>query len=496
LHQRIFGTECEYAAVCHPRNACGRNQQHVDPTPDDQKHIAECLTTGAAALGIPMAGEFLGNGGRLYVDRGGHPEYATPECRSIVDLVAHETAGDRLVRELARTLNARNRSYHLHVYKNNVDVYGHTYGGHENYLITPAALNDIDRLLPFLVTRQIYTGTGKTMTAARDGAFGFQISQRADVFDRTYSDRTSEVRGIINIRKREITRTDQSRRLHLIIGDSNMAQHALGMKIGTSLLMLRLLEAGVLSADFELLSPAGALKAVSHDLHAGIDVRHHGRCAVYSALDIQSICLEKALHFYATHPPGEEEARWLRLWEQILCGLRDLKVRQPEMALERDDADLKRKIDWILKLWLLDRSRRNGASEEQLKQLDFKYHDLDPDSGLYERCLALDLVDRLIAESDIEKAICCPPRDTRACLRGLIVQQACRHQVDVQVENWERINLRARSNRPGALHCFNRFRSEVNSMGICLTDPFRAQDPQTMAALKTFIEKWGGCNDR
>ncbi len=492
MHRRIFGTECEYAPVAHRQSKGAGQKQCADNLLDHQKQIAVRLTAGAGTLGIPMAGEFLGNGGRLYVDRGGHPEYATPECLSVKDLVTHEIAGDHLVRELAQIMNGQDSSCGLRLYKNNVDLYGHTYGGHENYLITAQGQNDIARLLPFLVTRQIYTGAGKAMTSARDGAFGFQISQRADFFECTYSDRTSEVRGIINIRKREIERTGRDRRLHLIIGDSNMAQYAIGLKIGTAVLMLRLLEAGVLDPDFDLLSPSNALKAVSRDLHAKIGVRRQGRCAEYSALEIQSICLEKALRFFAVHAPGAEEAQWLRIWEQILGGLKKLKVRQPEMAMERDGADLKRKIDWVLKLWLLDRSRTKGADERQLKTLDLKYHDLDPVTGLYEQCLALDLVDRMIPESDIQAARYNPPRNTRARLRGLVVQNAFQKNVDVQVENWERIRIKAKINGPGARHCFNRVKCEVNSMGICLDDPFRAEDPRTMADLREFIEKWGG----
>jgi proteasome accessory factor A len=463
--------------------------QGVDNLLGHQQQIASLLMAAAGSLGMPMAGEFLGNGGRLYVDRGGHPEYATPECGSVSDLVTHETAGDNLVRDLAEILNAR-QGPQLHVYKNNVDFHGHTYGGHENYLITPCGMDAISRLLPFLVTRQIYAGAGKVMTTHKDGTFGFQISQRADFFDCTYSDRTSEIRGIINIRKREITRSEQSRRLHLIIGDSNMAQYAMGLKIGTTVLMLRLLEEGGLDEDFALVAPAAALKAVSRDLHAKLEMQHRGRCQSYTALDIQSVCLEKALQFYAANPLGPEEARWLSLWAQVLQGLQELRVRMSGMAIESDDADLKRKIDWVLKLWLLDRSRSKGADENQLKKLDLKYHDLNPDAGLYERCLSLDLVDRLIPDSEIAEALLSPPQNTRACLRGMIVRQAFDKNVTVEVENWERIRVRARSSRAGGRHPFNGA-NRMHSMNICLKDPFIAENSKTMEDLRKFIERWG-----
>jgi proteasome accessory factor A len=491
LNRRIFGTECEYAPVIHRRCEGPSQRPRADTLAERQKHIAEKLIAGAALLGIPMAGEFLGNGGRLYADRGGHPEYATPECCTVADLVTHEIAGDRLVQELAQALRAQEGFSGLHVYKNNVDYFGRTYGGHENYLISARGYDQIGRLLPFIATRQIYTGAGKVMTTARDGACGFQISQRADFFDHAYSDRTSGVRGMINIRKREIARAGQSRRLHLIVGDSNMAPFALGLKIATAVLMLNLLEAGVLDSDFDLLAPVQALKAVSRDLQAPIRARRHGRWSDYTALEIQSIYLDMALRFFAAHPPGGEEAQWLRMWERILCGMKELTIRQSETALEQDGADLKRKIDWILKLWLLDRGRAGGANEQQLKKMDLKYHDLDPAGGLYERCASLDLVDRIVSESDLARARGNPPDGTRAYLRGAVIQRAFRKKVDVQVENWERIRIRARNAEAGVQHCFKRVKSDVNSIGIDMTDPFRADDPQAMQALCAFMEKWG-----
>ena len=491
---RIFGTESEYALVYRPRESGSQSAPHVEKLLDHQERISALLLSAMGTLGVPAAGEFLGNGGRLYGDRGGHPEYATPECRSVSELVAHEIAGDRLVRDLTEIVNTRQESLRLHIYKNNVDFHGHTYGGHENYLVTPQGLSAISRLLPFLVTRQIYAGSGKVMTVRQDGEFGFQIGQRADFFDCTYSDRTSGVRGIINIRKREITRSDQSRRLHLIIGDSNMSPYAIGLKIGTLALMLRVLEAGGPNDDLELDAPAAALKAISRDIHANVAARRHGRHITCSAIEIQSICLENALQFYAANPPDPEETAWLRHWEHVLCGLRQLKIRQPEMVLERDPADLRRKIDWILKLWLLDRSRSKGADESRLKTLDIVYHDLNPATGAFERCLSLDMVERLISETDIGNARIDPPQGTRARLRGMIVKTAFGKNVTVDVENWERIRVRARLDSREAKHCFHRFKRDVNRMDICLDDPFMAEHPKIMEDLKNFIAKSGEYN--
>lgn len=491
MSRRIFGTESEYAPMVQRNLRDTGLTQAAETFLNQQEQISARLMAGASSLGIPMAGEFLGNGGRLYVDRGGHPEYATPECDSIHELVAHEIGGDRMVQELSELLQSTGGAARLHVFKNNVDLYGHTYGGHENYLVDQRGMDAIACLIPFLVTRQIYAGAGKVMTPERDGAFGFQISQRADFFDRTYSDRTSEVRGIINIRKREISKADQGQRLHLIIGDSNMAQHTIGLKIGTLVLMLQLLESGVLDDGFEVLSPSDALKSVSHDLNAGITCSLRGRCKDYSALEIQSMYLEKALRYYAVNSPGEQESYWLRAWEETLGGLKKVKVRQQGMALEQDDTELKRRIDWILKLWLLDRSRSKGADPEQLKAMDIKYHDLDPAAGMYQRCLALDLVDRLISESTINAARHQAPRNTRAYLRGMVVRRTFQTNMVAEVENWERIRVRARSHGTDTRHCFNRVRNERNSLRISLEDPFLSESPQIINALQEFIERWG-----
>jgi proteasome accessory factor A len=240
----------------------------------------------------------------------------------------------------------------------------------------------------------------------------------------------------------------------------------------------------------DLAAPVAALKAVSRDLRAGLAVRHQGRRGVYTALDIQAICLEKALGFYAVHPPDAEGARWLKIWSQVLDGLKRLKASLPQVALEADDAGLRRRIDWVLKLWLLDRSRAKGADQAQLKALDLKYHDLDPACGLYERCLSLDLVDRLIPDEAVVKALGEPPGDTRARLRGRVVQQTFGRNLDVEVENWERLRIRARQTGTGARHLFKPPKSALNSMEIRLEDPFRADDPQLMARLGEFITKW------
>lgn len=495
MQRRIFGTECEYALVVQRQTQGARHPPDSENLLDEQKKMAAQLMTGAATLKIPIAGEFLGNGGRLYVDRGGHPEYATPECCQVADLMTYELAGDRLLQKMLQTLNNCDSGRRLCLYKNNVDLYGHTYGGHENYLITPQAMDGIHRLLPFLVTRQVISGAGKVMTSQYDGYSGYQISQRADFFDWTYNDRTSEVRGIINIRKREITRANQNRRLHLIIGDSNMNPYTIGLKIGTTALMLRLLEAGALQDNFEVLDPPGALKAISRNPSAGVQCRYRGRQVAFTALDIQSICLASALEFFAGQYCDPEESQWLKVWERVLIGLKTLAIHPSARVLERDDADLKRQIDWIMKLWLIDRRRSSGAPEAHFKKMDFAYHNLDPESGLYERCRSLDLVDAVIPENQIAAAGLNPPQNTRARLRGMVIQRCFGTNVTASVENWERINVSAGLSTTDSQHCFNRLKREMNKITLHLADPFQWENSEAMDAFHRFMDKWDNDDD-
>jgi proteasome accessory factor A len=491
VQKRVFGTECEYAPVYHGGPSASLSPSPVETGLGPHENLAEALLSGIGAKDYPRAGEFLGNGGRLYVDRGGHPEYATPECASVKDLVIHEKAGDRIIQELAELTRVGAGLRKIHIYKNNVDSYGHTYGNHENYLITSRAMAAGQRLIPFLVTRQIYAGAGKVYRRPDTGRLGFQISQRADFFNRTISDRTAEVRGILNPRKREIVDHGENRRLHLIVGDNNMSPWTLGLKVGTTVMMLRLLEEGDLKDDLTLDHPVAALKKISCSFNAKVSALHQGRKVNYSALEIQTLFLEKALRFYDMNGCDTETAGLLRLWEQTLGAMKTLKLSVENIRFEEDPGELKRQIDWVLKLWLLDRGCAKGADERRLRYLDMKYHDLDPETGLYERCAALGMVDEWVSEAQILQARYHSPRDTRAHLRGEVIQAAFTKNIDVKVENWETIRVMGRQITKGAYHPFNRLKSRVNHLEIQLTDPFLADDPRMMESLEAFLISWG-----
>jgi hypothetical protein len=491
LKKRIFGTECEYATVL-------KESAGDIPTPSSaaltgealvsyKRQISETILSSIRAEPLAHAGEFLANGGRLYVDQGGHPEYATPECLTVEDVLTHEIAGDRLMQQSAERVRSR---ANLHVYKNNVDFFGHTYGSHENYLVSARGMEQIETLIPFWVTRQIYAGAGKLARPTPGGPLGFQISQRADFFNRTYSDRTSEVRGIINTRKREIHRHGGHHRFHLILGDSNLSQSAIGLKIGITALLLRMIEEGAENEVLTLTSPVAALKAISRSMTCRVPVMRGGRRGQLSPLEIQSLFLEKALGFYETHGANRREREQLEKWERILEGLKELAVSQSELAILSDGKDVRRKIDWVLKLWLLGRCREKKADDRQLKTVDIQYHDLDPRTGLYLRCLALDQTDRLITEEKILQAMAHPPRNTRASLRGWIIDQALKAGLQVQVENWQDLFVETGKKGAGTAHFFNQIRHRANRMEIHLTDPFKYKDSKIIEGIETFIQKF------
>jgi proteasome accessory factor A len=352
-------------------------------------------------------------------------------------------------------------------------------------------MENISAIIPFLVTRQIFSGAGKVSANGTEGESPYQVTQRADFIDRVFSDRTSGNRGIINLRKREIPRQGQGRRLHVLLGDSNMSEYALGLRVGTTALVLRLLEEDALDDMPVLASSVEALKDVSRLFDCPIELENReGR---YNALDIQTMYLEKVHKFFGHHEPSCGDEEILSLWGHTLAGLRKLQISDVNWELEDDPADLRRRIDWILKLWLINRvKQKNGFDwrDRRLRLLDVRYHDLHPDSGIFQRCIALHLADQMVDEEAIRKAQIEPPKDTRAWTRGRIVQCAEGKNVEVIIKNWERINIVARPKGPSSTHPFNRHRRMVNRLEIKLDDPFMTNDASVLEKVRDFVEMW------
>ena len=495
MKSRVFGTETEYALVHRPESGGGARLYGQESLLDHLKQFTPLLETSLHEAGYPHAGEFLGNGGRFYIDRGAHPEYATPECASVRELVAHEKAGDRIVQELVETASAHmeNRGFagKLLVFKNNVDSFGTTYGSHENYLVTPHAMDHIGLIVPFLVTRQIFAGAGKVVTGGEGADSPYQLTQRADYIDRVYSDRTSQVRGIINVRRREIPRQGQNRRLHLLVGDSNMSEAAIGLKVGSTALVLRLIEEEGLGDLPELASPERAIKEISHSMDRPLSLQ--GRTGTYSALDVQNMYLERAEAFYSRRETDSGESEILELWDRTLDGLKKLKISWTHGMLEDDPADVKRNLDWVLKLWLIGRMRDKAGihrHDRRLKLLDVGYHDLNPCTSLFEQCVAADAADCMVEPAAIREAQVDPPSNTRARLRGTIIQFAAGKNVEVLVDNWEKVNIVAKSRKRSVIHPFDRYRRMVNRLEIKLENPLVSQDAAAIAQVREFVENW------
>ena len=296
---------------------------------------------------------FLQNGARLYLDVGSHPEYATPECDSVRSVIAHEKAGERILEQLSKNaeirLNEEGIEGKIYLFKNNTDSVGNSYGCHENYLTNrrDESLQYSEVLIPFLISRQIYAGAGKILQSG-NGAM-YSISQRAAHIWEGVSSATTRSRPIINSRDEPHADAERYRRLHVIVGDSNMSEYASFLKVGACGLLLRMLEEpNVIFRDMTLENPIRAIREISHDLTCKRKVRlTNGR--ELSALEMQKEFLEKAHLFAEMRELNEEEKEVIEMWEHCLN------------QLENDPMKLSAECDWVSKYHLVEsyRSRNN-----------------------------------------------------------------------------------------------------------------------------------------
>jgi proteasome accessory factor A len=441
VDRRIFGIENEYGVTC-----TFKGQRRLSPD-----EVARYLFRKVVSWGR-SSNVFLRNGARLYLDVGSHPEYATPECDDIVDLVAHDKAGERVLEGLLvdaeRRLHDEGIDGDVYLFKNNTDSAGNSYGCHENYLVGRhgefARLADI--LIPFLVSRQIICGAGKVLQTPR-GAI-YSVSQRAEHIWEGVSSATTRSRPIINTRDEPHADAERFRRLHVIVGDSNMSETTTMLKVATTDLVLRMIEAGVVMRDLTMENPIRAIREISHDMTGQRRVRlANGRDA--SALDIQNEYLSKAVDFVdrrELHTPVIDAA--LDLWE------RGLK------AVESDDLSLvEREIDWVIKYRLIERYRSQhglGLSSARVAQLDLAYHDIHRRRGLYYLLEKRGAVARVTNDLAIFEAKSVPPQTTRARLRGEFIRRAQERRRDFTVD-WVHLKLNDQAQR--TVLCKDPFRS-------------------------------------
>jgi len=370
----------------------------------------------------------LPNGARFYNDHT-HPEYSSPECRTLKDLVAHDRAGERIVQRAADRRNQRLGGTPVQLYKNNTDFHGHSYGCHDNYLVSRsvpfAAL--VAGLLPFLVSRQVVAGAGKVGVETESGFVpgAYQLSQRADFIQTELSVDTMHNRPIVNTRDEPHADVKKYRRLHLIIGDANMCEYATALKVGTTQLVLELI-ARNRAPGLELEEPVTAVKQIARDADLKATVRLKDRRNL-SGLDLQECYWEAAQRELAGADP---ETDWILCeWGETLRLL--IQHREPLVG----------RLDWVTKQWLLEtfiREEQIGWDDPWLASLDLEYHNVNPERGLYRGLEAEGKVWRMTNEADVEEASVRGPLDTRGGLRGVCVRRFADQITDMQ---WERIRF-------------------------------------------------------
>lgn len=442
MERRIFGIENEYGVTCALRG-------HRRLSPDE---VARYLFRRVVSWGR-SSNVFLVNGARLYLDVGSHPEYATPECDSVYDLVAHDKAGERILETLIESAEQRLREEgiqgDIYLFKNNTDSAGNSYGCHENYLTSRR--DDFSEyaevLIPFLVSRQIYAGAGKVLQTARGATYC--MSQRAEHIWEGVSSATTRSRPIINTRDEPHADAERYRRLHVIVGDSNMSEYATFLKTGATSILLRMLEdPSVALRDMTLDNPIRAIREISHDPTCTRRIRLASGREV-SALEIQSEYLDRALKYADSRELEPQDKQALQMWEHCL------------VQIAKDPLGLTRECDWVMKHHLIEAYRERhglGLGDSRVALLDLQYHDVNRSRSLFYRMQNRGLAERMCVDDEISHAVEHPPATTRARLRGEFIRRAKERKRDYTVD-WVHLKLNDQAQRT-----------------VLCKDPFRAHD--------------------
>ena len=464
LARRIIGVETEYGITCAPTTD--------GPPPMDADHAARELFDPVVQRSR-SSNVFTRGGARLYLDVGSHPEFATAECDRLEDVLAQDRAGELVMADLAERANARLAASavpgRIHLLKNNRDAEGNGFGCHENYLVRRRGdfWNDARTLVPHLVTRQILVGAGHI---AGDGDTrpagnglrdlrGYVFSQRADQMRDAVSSATTRARPLINTRDEPHADAEHYRRMHVIVGDSNIAQGSTLLKVAAMDLLLDYLEHGGDLSDLALADPMRAIRDTCHDMSGGallervdgrtitsleMQAEHLGRLRNHVAQDIEITALHEAA---------------LDLWER---GLEALRLQQPDRVATE--------LDWAVKHQLLTRycqRHDTDLADPRATRLALAYHDVSPGQGLRQRLEGAGLLRRFVDDETCRRAVDTPPATTRARLRGAVVARAEDLRCDVSVD-WVGVRL---------------------DDGVCspvtLSDPFCAVDERIDALLES-----------
>lgn len=454
MERRIYGIETEFGVT-----ATTNGQRRL--TPDE---VSRALFRKVVAWGR-SSNVFLENGARLYLDVGAHPEYATAECDNLLDLVAQDRAGERILDDM--TSEAQERLAEdgvegtIYVFKNNTDSAGNSYGCHENFLLgREADMNRISEVLvAFLVSRQLVAGAGKLLE--RDGRTVFSLTQRAEHIWDGFSSATTRSRPIINSRDEPHADSARYRRLHVIVGDSTMSDTTTLLKVGSAHLVLRMIEAGESFPRMHLANQVKAIRDVSADPTGQAVIDIQGGTSM-TALAMQRLFLERATAFVEREgDPDPAMAQVLDLWTRAL-----------DAVESQDFSSVDTEIEWVIKRrLLLEYANRHGLEldDPRMAQLDLTFHDIRRGRGLFGMLEKAGRAKRLVDDERIERAMSTPPQTTRAKLRGDFVRQAREAGRDFTVD-WVHLKLNDQAGRT-----------------VMCKDPFLAEDARVDRLIDSLV---------
>ena len=451
IPRRVMGIETEYGLTCASTQG--------GPTPLDPEESAQILFQPVIEMGR-STNTFLSNGARLYLDVGSHPEYATAECDTIDDLLANDRAGELLFAELAATANKRlvdgGVAGRIHLFRNNNDAEGNSFGCHENYLVRrrPDYRARISAMLPYFVTRQIVAGAGH-LHRDQDGVVAYEFSQRADQMWDAISSASTRARPMINTRDEPHGDAELYRRMHVIVGDSNIAQATTALKMAATEALLVMVEDGGILPNLELADPMAAIRATSLDLsgRASLELAAGG---TITPIEVQRRFRDAVLgHFDRKGYTSElDNTRSYAL---------DLWGRAIDAVEARDYSSIGTEIDWAAKLSLISRYQERGGlslSDPRIARLDLAYHDIT-EGGLYQSMEQSGLLRRIISPESATNAMTIAPQTTRAKLRGGFVKRAQELRQDYMAD-W--MNLR--------------LLEAQGTRSVVLKDPFETVNPR------------------
>jgi proteasome accessory factor A len=432
VNKRILGLETEYGVTC-----VVDGQRRLSPD-----EVARYLFRRVVAWGR-SSNVFLPNGGRLYLDVGSHPEYATAECDKVSDLISQDQAGDRIIEELAieaeKRLNSEGIQGQIHLFKNNIDAAGNSYGCHENYSINRKFnfQKVTESIIPFLITRQIFTGAGKWLSNNKNQ--NFQLSQRSDHMWESISSATTRSRPIINTRDEPHADPEEYRRLHVIVGDSNMSQTTTNLKVCSTEMILQLIEIGQINDEFNIENPIRTLRDISSDLTFSKKFRLSNGKEV-TALNLQEHYLESVINssIYSEFEANEYYKKAIDLWEKFL-----------NCAKQNDFSSVDKDIDWVIKKKYMDQyQEKNGLknNDPRMVLIDISFHNIRKDRGIFYILEKFGLINTIVDQNMINNAMDFAPESTRAKLRGEFIKKAQEKKRDYTVD-WVHLKINDQNQR-------------------------------------------------